>query len=477
MAHVYNSQLDAFTLYHQVQEEKKPHSSIGPALPALGHATSGAIGSALAHLAIYPLDLIITRLQVQSQFKSSAEDGDDDEYADVVDAIKKIYAREGGLTAFYSGVGHDTAKSIADNFLFFLAYNFVREARQRARSDGKALPVLEEIAVGMLAGAFSKFWTTPVQNIVTRKQTASMVAARSKTSSVSPQLSTKDIALQIKDEKGLQGFWTGYSAQLILTINPALTFLLHETLLRTLVPKSRRADPGPRLTFLVAALSKAIASTITYPVSLAKTRAQVSSQSPASTADAEPLQEKASDAEAVKKARKASRATIFGSILELARREGVAGLYQGLGGEVLKGFFTHGLTMLLKERIHGVVIQLYFLVLKALKKYPSPHELAAQTVPEGFKEGFENVSTQVQDGFKAAAGQAQQGLQAGMESGREIVSEAQEGFKAGVESSREVASGAASHAHKAMEKGRAQVGDAYGKGKEWLRDNGDGQKD
>lgn len=337
----------------------------------------------------YPLDLVITRLQVQAQINSDStkEDGDqnddDVDYKDIVDAVKKIYTKEGGLPAFYSGVAQDLAKSVADSFLFFLAYNFVKSSRQAKKANPKkALPAFEEIAVGMIAGAFSKFWTTPVQNIVTRKQTASMVAAREKASSASPELSARDIALQIRHEKGLGGFWSGYSAALILTLNPALTFLLHETLLRTLVPRARRADPGSRLTFLVAALSKVVASTITYPVSLAKTRAQVSA--PPTTAAEPPLGEKDSDAVAAARqtTKRAGRATIFGSILAIARREGVAGLYQGLGGEVLKGFFSHGLTMLMKERIHVVVIQLYYLILKALRRYPSPQQLAAQAQDE-----------------------------------------------------------------------------------------------
>ena len=86
-----------------------------------------------------------------------------------------------------------------------------------------------------------------------------MVSAWDPTSSVSPKLSAKDIALQIRHEKGLLGFWSGYSASLVLTLNPAITFLLHKIFLRTLVPRSRRADTGAFLTFLAVAMSKSIA--------------------------------------------------------------------------------------------------------------------------------------------------------------------------------------------------------------------------
>ncbi len=91
------------------------------------------------------------------------------------------------------------------------------------------------------------------------------------------QGSLRSIASQIQGEKGVQGFWSGYSASLVLTLNPSLTFFLFEAFKRTLLPRSQRQSPSPQATFLLAAISKAIASTITYPFSLAKSRLQSSS--------------------------------------------------------------------------------------------------------------------------------------------------------------------------------------------------------
>lgn len=375
---------------------------------------------------------MITRLQVQSQFRRESSQADAAEYKNIQDALFKIYTQEGGIRAFYSGVAQDTAKSAADSFLFFLAYNYLRTHR-RANGSSRHLPMAEELGVGMLAGAFAKALTTPIQNIVTRKQTAAMVHSRSRSSSLNPELSTKDIALQIRAEKGILGFWSGYSASLILTLNPALTFLLHETFLRALVTRERRADPGARTTFLIAAASKAIASTITYPFSLAKARAQVSGERPVDSASH--ISEKDTIEEAERKlAAKAKRNTILGSILHIARTEGLSGLYRGLGGEVLKGFFAHGITMLLKERIHALVIQLYYVVLKALRKYPSPQEIASG---------------------------ASQQAQAVMEQGKSQVKDA-------YERSAELASNASKQAKSFVDKGREQVGDVYEKGAEMV---------
>ncbi|KAF2868142.1 mitochondrial carrier domain-containing protein [Massariosphaeria phaeospora] len=425
MAYVYNSQLDAFTLYHIQHEERR--DPIGPALPALGHATSGAAGTAISKLLTYPLDLVITRLQAQKQLTGDAKDFG---YSGVQDAIEKIYNEEGGIAAFYSGVLPEVMKGVADSFLFFLAYTYARQKRLTSQGT-RSLSALDEIGVGVLAGALSKFWTTPIQNIVTRKQTATMVAARDPRFSVLPSLTVKDIAQQIRSEKGVQGFWSGYSASLVLTLNPSITFLLHRLLLRYLVPSSKQLNPGARITFLLAAVSKAIALTVTYPFSLAKTRAQISSQSP-SDASATSESEKPEDVIKAKVAR-AKQRTVFSTILQIAQTEGLGALYDGLGAEVLKGFFSHGITMLIKNRIHSVIINLYYLILRSLKQYPSPEELAnkaSNQAKEAYQQGKDqiegvyargveitgNASAKVQDAASTGRSQAEGLLERGKES-------------------------------------------------------------
>lgn len=49
---------------------------------------------------------------------------------------------------------------------------------------------------------------------------------------------------------------------------------------------------------------------------------------------------------------------------------GAGALYDGMSGELLKGFFSHGTTMLSKDVIHRFIVQLYFAILAALRRYP-----------------------------------------------------------------------------------------------------------
>ncbi|KAI9731274.1 MAG: hypothetical protein M1818_007899 [Claussenomyces sp. TS43310] len=485
MAQIYNSQLDAYSLYHQQRE--KETSTPTAALPALGHAFAGSTGTAISNLCLYPLDLIITRLQVQRTLRNSSTTPVEGEYQGVFDAASQIYNR-GGILAFYTGVVQDTGKSIADSFLFFLFYDYMRQNRlQKNVTKATSLPVLDELAVGALAGACSKFFTTPISNIVTRKQMASMISARS-SSRTAPEPSVRDIIEQIRSEKGLQGFWSGYSASLVLTLNPSLTFFMYESFKRTLLPRSRRDDPGAKLTFLMAAVSKAIASTVTYPFSLAKARAQAGTKPPVNRETASDVKaeaeaavhaENATEAKKVGKEvkRTAARSTVFSTILEIYREHGLAALYEGVSGEILKGFFSHGITMIVKEAAHKFIIQLYFIILKLLKRTPSSAEVMDQAKGAAGQAGT-SLSTaydQAGDAASDAYGKAKATAENVAQNVTETAENALEGVKSGLADANERAQVLGSNATELAKNGGeyagAKAGTSIGVAREKLGGN------
>lgn len=333
---------------------------------------SGALGAVVSNLATYPLNLIATRMQCQkkrdtdSRDRREEEDEEECRYKGILDAARKIYARE-GLRGLYTGVVASTGKAVADSFLFFLAYAFLRQrrlnARSRAAGQGRkktTLPVLDELAIGVLASAFARLLTTPLANITTRKQTAAMSS-----------MSTREIASRIRAEKGLKGFWSGYTATLILTLNPSITFALNELLKCVLLPREKRQKPSAVITFLLAAISKAAASSVTYPISLAKTRMQANG-STREPRDKESLSSTRNSREIQKKMMKKQKKTILTTLLTIARTEGLSALYAGLGAELLKCFFSHGITMLTKDAVHALIIQTYYALLSLLRRYPGP---------------------------------------------------------------------------------------------------------
>lgn len=91
-------------------------------------------------------------------------------------------------------------------------------------------------------------------------------------------------------------------------------------------------------------------------------------------------------------------------VLAIARNEGVSALYAGLPGEVLKGFFSHGFTMLAKDAVYSLIVQSYYLLLIVLRRYPTPEELIqrareqAEEFAEAAREGARDLAEKAKEG-------------------------------------------------------------------------------
>ena len=307
------------------------------AIEALGHAASGSAGTAVSTAALAPLDLVTTRLKVQRQLE------DQKHYDGLMDAFRSIVKNE-GVGGLYSGLSTDVTKSVIDSFLFFGFYNYLR---QRSRQPG----LLQELAYGALAGAASKALTTPLSNVVTRKQTPG-----------SSDESFGEILKDMRKEGGFKALWAGYSATLVLTINPSLTFLINRRLAAKVIPALEEEDvPVAWAAFLLAAFSKAAATAMTYPFQTGKTRLQLPSEDEETGSEKPDEKKKAARKSLLRKMLDILDKTIFGVIVRIVRTEGVRALYDGVQGELLKGFFSHGLTMLTKGFFHRLVIRMWLM--------------------------------------------------------------------------------------------------------------------
>ncbi|KAF3012166.1 hypothetical protein E8E14_005353 [Neopestalotiopsis sp. 37M] len=385
---------------------KSINKSVDEILPAIHHALSGSAGTLISTCAAYPLSLVVTRLQVQRQLAHTGRLAAADEYAGIVDAFSRILrdgdksasaaGRVRSIAALYTGLTTESAKSVLDSFLFFLFYEFFRSragagsSRHGGGGGGRAAQVLRELATGVLAGACSRAFTTPIANVVTRKQTGAMVEGGA---ADARWLTVREIVRDIMNEKGVKGLWSGYSATLVLTLNPGITFFLQDFLTKQVAGDDSWEDPGAALTFLLAASSKAIASTITYPFQTAKARLQAGVPAESETdSSSEERKESSSPKESphastgnVKSADQdedddtklaASRAlskfaqqSVFGTIAQIVRNGGVGALYDGVHGELLKGFFSHGTTMLAKGLIHKLLFKLYLVLASILREW------------------------------------------------------------------------------------------------------------
>ncbi|KUI64694.1 Peroxisomal adenine nucleotide transporter 1 [Cytospora mali] len=362
-------------------------------LPAIGHAVSGAAGTAISTTATYPLDLVNTRLKVQRQLRRdgtippSSSSSPSSEYHGTMDAFAKMHEQEGGLGAFYAGLGSDITKGVADSFLFFLFYAWLRSRATTTTGGTRRLPAWEELAVGAAAGACARLFTTPIGNVVTRKQTASLTAPGGR------DLSVWEMLAEIRAERGLLGLWAGYSATLVLTLNPSITFYLQSVLKKALVDSGREGESGGA-TFLVAAVSKVVATAVTYPFQVAKAISQVSAPEP-STSEEEEKHRLVAERDTgrsgsttgglSRRLHTLAQGTIFATVIRMGRAEGVSALYDGLSGELLKAFLNHGTTMLSKEIVHKLIVRLYFFILAFIRVSPAAQALLRRRSSENLR--------------------------------------------------------------------------------------------
>ncbi|CBF82205.1 hypothetical protein AN5269.2 [Aspergillus nidulans FGSC A4] len=279
---------------------------------------SGTTAAVLANTLVYPLEFRVkTRLQVQVQ-KQQRHISDNDAKADpdgnngalynnALDAIFQIVQEE-GIAGLYSGLGSSITSTAFMNFTYFYWTATARNVHQSTLQSfglSDSSSIVKELGLNATRNYYSEklpLWET-----------------------------MKDI---VQSEDGWTGLWRGFKVNLILVVNPMITYGFYQWL-RGRLKKAR--ELGALDTFLLGACSKLLATVVTHPLIVAKTMLQ--SEAPES--------------------RKGKSFTGFTEILAyIIRNEGLLRLYKGLAPQIIKGLLVQGLMMLLKERTELLMMAL-----------------------------------------------------------------------------------------------------------------------
>ncbi len=125
-------------------------------IPAMGHAASGAAGSAISAVVTHPLDLATARAKGQLLLLGSGGGG-----ASALATLRSIYQAEGGLRALYAGLRADVVESAAEGFLFFLFYAwFKAQWRKTTMAGNMTSAAAGEFVVGAAAAACVRLLAT-----------------------------------------------------------------------------------------------------------------------------------------------------------------------------------------------------------------------------------------------------------------------------------------------------------------------------
>ncbi|KAJ3092856.1 ADP/ATP carrier protein [Quaeritorhiza haematococci] len=302
-----------------------------PKLSPFGNAVAGAGGALFANTTVFPLDVIKTRIQVQTRSTSGARTHH--HYNSIPDAFVKILKAE-GIKGLYAGLGIGLLGTVAQNFAYFYAYAWVR-GTYKARQKGKQISTLMELVLGAVAGAISQLFTLPIAVITTRQQTAPP----------SERMPLKHTFMQIIQEDGPMGLWRGLKASLVLCVNPAITYGVFERL-KTRLTNNGAENLSAWQIFLLGAMSKTLATIVTYPYIMAKVRLQwkppKSIEKELSEKDREGLRYKGS----------------IDVLTKVLQSDGLLGWYRGMHTQITKAVLTQAILFVSKDQ--ALIVSVHF---------------------------------------------------------------------------------------------------------------------
>lgn len=187
-----------------------------------------------AHANAFPR--IKTRLQVQVKRSPTADatnPADDEHYDSALDAIRKVFARE-GLSGLYAGMGGALLGVASTNFAYFYWYTIVRTLYMSNRALQTSPGTAVELSLGAVAGALAQLFTIPVAVVTTRQQTMSKSERKGMIATA------MDV---VNGEDGWTGLWRGLRASLVLVINPSITYGAYQRLREVLYPGKKNLKP------------------------------------------------------------------------------------------------------------------------------------------------------------------------------------------------------------------------------------------
>ncbi len=223
--------------------------------------------------------------------------------------MKRIVQRE-GITGLYAGLDSALFGISVTNFVYYYWYEWTRagfeKAAVKAGRASKRLTTIESMIAGAIAGSATVLLTNPIWVINTRMTTRKRdeESDESLLPGAKPLKAPTTIGtlLSLIKEEGPQALFSGVVPALVLVINPILQYTIFEQL-KNILEKKKRVTPT--VAFLLGALGKLFATSITYPYITVKSRMHIAG-------------------------RDGGRESMANAMKRIIREEGTVGLYKGI---------------------------------------------------------------------------------------------------------------------------------------------------
>ncbi|KAG7466872.1 hypothetical protein MATL_G00146990 [Megalops atlanticus] len=269
--------------------------------------TLGSIAGATGATAVYPIDLVKTRMQNQ---RSTGSFVGELMYKNSFDCARKVLRYE-GLFGFYRGLLPQLIGVAPEKAIKLTVNDFVRD---KFTTKDDTIPVPAEVLAGGCAGASQVIFTNPLEIVKIRLQVAGEITT-------GPRVS----ALSVVRDLGFFGLYKGAKACFLRDIPfSAIYFPVYAHTKEQLADEQGRLGPLQLLT--AGAIAGVPAASLVTPADVVKTRLQV--------------------------AARAGQTTYSGVIdcfRKVVREEGFRALWKGAGARVFRSSPQFGVTLVTYE--------------------------------------------------------------------------------------------------------------------------------
>ncbi|POW14347.1 hypothetical protein PSTT_03012 [Puccinia striiformis] len=354
----------------------------GKELSPFGNALAGAIGGVISNAVVYPLDTIKTKIQAQTDEIDSHSSSEKDNsnlptpQINRPNAPNRLPAPAAGPSAL-----SNMLNTFSMQFAYFYWYMVVRKTyttRVLPKPSGSKAPnlhIITELSLGALAGAIAQIFTIPVSVVATRQQ-----LDNSKTGGKS-LLTT---ASEIISDDGITGLWRGLKPSLVLTVNPAITYGTFERL-KLLVLGQEGGTMTPGKAFWMGAISKTLATVVTYPYIMAKVRLQAKYPNQSEIDHDNHLKSHAGkpDHPASSASKRDHIKEKYSGAIDVLRQvykeKGYSGWYQGMQAQIFKAVLSQALLFGIKDILEDYTVLFLILVSNFQRRSRSSSPLSSSS--------------------------------------------------------------------------------------------------
>lgn len=290
-------------------------------LESISEATSGAVGALLSTTILYPLDTCKTKYQAEVQAHGRLK------YRNLSDVFREAIST-GQIHSLYQGLGTKNLQSFISQFVYFYGYSYFKRL-YLVKSGSKSIGTTANLVIAAAAGACTAIVTQPLDTASSKMQTSAFGKS-------------KGLWLTLTEGSWSEAF-DGLGISLLLTSNPSIQYTVFDQLKQRLLKAKKNKAENKASTealsafsaFLLGAISKSIATVLTYPAIRCKVMIQAADSNDDESSEAE----------------RRSRKTVTGALRAIWKKEGLLGFFKGLHAQILKTVLSSALLLMIKEKI------------------------------------------------------------------------------------------------------------------------------